>query len=610
MSLFRSIFLAFAFTAAFAAEVKTDAPAPRNSDGIPFVHPGIFYTQGDLDRMKAMVAAGREPWKRAFEELKASRFSNPGIWSRPRGGEIPEGRFNVTVGIDGRSAHDIALLWKLTGDEAYAKNAREFLVNNSNYTGTSWAGTGPLDNGKIFLLIEAAELMRDYPEWTREEQDKFGKMLREVFYPHIKGGDVMRWGNQGLMAWHGVLAMAIYLDDRKMYDRVWNNVMGLPHRPDDEPYAPGGAWSPDWPADFGETMITRRNHPVLGQEPDWGYGDQLQHYIYRNGQTEESCRDQPHATFGLFQMVSLAEIFWNQGDDLYGALDDRILTGIEWTLRYNQSDWEPSGYTNDEAAVSFENGLFLQTRTRNNRWTALKPSPAGRGSDGGPGAPKTAAIVHYGIRKGVPKDRIKWLLEPIKRQMDAKDVERWGFGANWYYEYEGWGTLTKARTSHQHGDPGTWRDGARVSGAHAVPGAVKAVDFDFHTAGTNAKHTTWRCPGPAVKPSKYRPDAAMPITMIEGRWCLGPLRKGEWAEYTLTVPETRKYKVEIIYRNLGTCELSLSADGGSPLVRRLPKAEKLRKFSLGEIELAAGAPVLKLAVDAASASAVYGIALK
>ena len=108
---------------------------------------------------------------------------------------IDQGRFNATIGIDGRRAHDIALMWKLTGEEHYAAKARDFLVQNANWTETSWGGTGPLDNGKIYLLVEAAEMIRDYPGWTKEDQKKFGDMLRSVFVPHIYAGDIMRWGS-------------------------------------------------------------------------------------------------------------------------------------------------------------------------------------------------------------------------------------------------------------------------------------------------------------------------------------------------------------------------------------------------------------------------------
>ena len=416
-------------------------PAGRVSHGKKFVHPGIFYTEKDFARMRKLVGEKREPWYRCFIALRDSKWAHG--FARGRGGDIPTGKFNQTIGFDGRCAHDIALMWKITGEEDYAIRARDILNSNSHWVSTSWGGTGPLDNGKIYLLIEAAEMMRDYPGWAKEDQDRFKKMLRDVFYPHIMSGDIMRWGNQGLTAWHGVLAMAIYLDDVKMYDRVWNNINGRKHRPDDVPYVSGGAWSPDWPADYGEFCISRRNHPVLGNEPDWGYGDQLRFYIYKNGQCEESSRDQSHAMYGLMQMVSIAEIFSNQGDDLYGQLDNRILTGLEWGLRYNQSAWEPTGYTDKEDEVSFENGKYLQVRTRNNRWTSLKPSPWGRGSDGGPAAPKTAALMHYAVKKKLSDKKLEYLRRAVGAQLKNGGYESWGFGANWYYEFEGWGTLTK-----------------------------------------------------------------------------------------------------------------------------------------------------------------------
>ena len=41
-----------------------------------FVHPGITYTQGDLDRMKAMVEARQEPYYSTFLKLKESSYSS------------------------------------------------------------------------------------------------------------------------------------------------------------------------------------------------------------------------------------------------------------------------------------------------------------------------------------------------------------------------------------------------------------------------------------------------------------------------------------------------------------------------------------------------------
>ena len=65
----------------------------------------------------------------------------------------------------------------------------------------------------LTTLSRSAELLRDYPGWAVDDQARFKQTLRTVFYPHIMTGDAMRWGNQGLTAYHAVLAMAVYLDD-------------------------------------------------------------------------------------------------------------------------------------------------------------------------------------------------------------------------------------------------------------------------------------------------------------------------------------------------------------------------------------------------------------
>ncbi len=593
-----------------AAPAKGAPRVARNSDGKVFVHPGIFYTQGDIDRMKAMIAAGKEPWKRGFEALRFGPYSNPGAWARPRGGEIEAGRFNATIGVDGRRAHDLALLWKLTDDPAYGDKARDFLVQNSNYTGTSWAGTGPLDNGKVHLLIEAAELMRDYPGWAAADQKKFGDMLRKVFYPHIMSGDIMRWGNQGLTAYTAVLAMAIFLDDAKMYDRVWNCVNDLPHRPDDVPYPAGGVWKPEWPANYGEFFIERTKPPAFGTEEDFGYDDRLKYYIYRNGQTQEACRDQAHATYGLFKMVSIAEMFWNQGDDLYSALDNRILSGIEWTLRYNLSDWEPKAYTDKEEEATFENETFYRARSRNNRWTALKQSNHARGSDGGPAAPKVAALMRYAVCLGVPKAKTTWLREAVKRQHANKGVEIWGVGPNWYYEWEGWGTLTKMRSSHQVGDPGTWKNGARVSGAHVVPGLIRAVDWDFDAAPRKGRETAHYPTGGAVPASDYRTDATVPVVKVGQKFVLTRLRKGEWCDYTLNVKEAGRYKVVVYQRHAGRLAVSVTIDGGQEVTGRFGKQQRTSRSEVGVVNLAPGAPVLRLTIEDAQSAEITAIGLE
>ena len=551
------------------AAAFADRPPPRVTKGKVFKHPGITYTQGDFDRMKAMVAAGREPWKRCFEGLKSSRWASPGVFARGRGAGL--GSFNNTIGFDGRQAHDQALMYRLTGDEGYAVRARDLVNSSVNYRDVWATGTPALDNGKIFLLVEAAEMIRDFRDWAEADREKFRKVLREVFYPVICNGDIARWGNQGLSAFKGALAIAIFLDDEKMYDRVWNYLTGRAHRPDDAPYPSGGAWCPGWPADFSPWLVSRRNRPAHGNEPDWGYDELLQYYIYRNGQCEESCRDQAHCMYGLMNYVGIAEMFWNQGDDLYGELDNRILKGLEWSLRYNMSDWEPKGYSEKEEDVSFENEIFYKANTRSGRWTALAQSPHGRGSDGGPAAPRTCALMHYSVVKGLPDEATAWTKKAVDRALENNGFETWGFGANWYYEFTGWGTLTKTRTKWMRGDPGTWKDGVHRSGAHALPGTVKFTDWDYF-------------PGETPRRTARRKS--------KDRWSTG-----DWTMYTVTCDAERKMELEFAYSALEPAEVTVATESGKPLSVNLPPVKgKPTVMKLGAISVPAGASVVRFAI--------------
>jgi hypothetical protein len=52
------------------------------------------------------------------------------------------------------------------------------------------------------------------------------------------------------------------------------------------------------------------------------------------GQLQESGRDPEHAQLGIGLLATLCEIAWNQGDDLYGYADNRLLRGFEYTASY------------------------------------------------------------------------------------------------------------------------------------------------------------------------------------------------------------------------------------------------------------------------------------
>ena len=592
-----------------------------------FSHPGITYTQGDIDRMKAMIEARREPYYSTFLKLKESPYSSLTATVHNRGRQIKGGQFNGIIGMDGRRALDLALLWHLSDEKVYARKAVEYLNANSYYTNTSSGGTGPLDNGKIYLLIEAAELMRDYSGWKTEDQQRFKDMLVYpgyshtedlftryadcwnddkngiTFYWNIYNFDAARFGNQGLFAARGMMAMGIYLDNEIMYDRAYRYLLGKEHRADDLPYPSGPAITSKDPI---HTSATITDYKLLGRSDDisdYGYDEQLQHYIYPNGQCQEACRDQGHVLAGVHNYVAIAEMAWNQGDSLYSCLDNRILLGLEWNFRYNLSKvaayddqktpWEPTGVTGNPEEVSFENGKFLQIRSRSGRWESVNVSPDGRGDGAGSGGTREMALAHYAVRAGLPSNDYVWLQRYRDYMIEHYGCENWGIAPHWFYEWTGWGTLTKRLTPWMAGEPVSFVSGKRVTGIHVLPGIVQAADYDYYCLAENPEGHTYHNVG-TKRGNEYRTDGAVEIEKVGDAFAVVRIEDGEWMNYTVKVPETRTYSVYVTYKAKTSSVLSVASDQGTEVKGSLPKSVHWTELEIGKLSLSAGACVLRL----------------
>ena len=547
--------------------------SPDESAKRQFLHPGISHTQGDIDRMRAMIAAEREPWKGMFERLLRDRWSSLDIEAEDRGDALRDEKadFNNTIGRDGRRAHDLALIWKLTDDERYAKKAVEFLNANSHYKKVTWLGTAPLNSAKIILLIEAAELLRDYPGWAAEDQARFRNMLvaPECFIHWTRNFDAGRYGNQGLYAVRATMAAGIYLDDDKLYERALRYVKGEKHRADDEPYRSGPPLQ-GYQIQENDYFVEWRWENKFGDEEDYQYDDQILHYVKPNGQCQESSRDQHHTFFGLHNLVAIADIAWNQGDDIFSYGDNRILLGLEWTYRYNLSKiksfpdqpepWHPTGYTENEAEATFDNGMFLQYLHRSRRWKSLMPTDD-TGDISAQGGEREAALAHYKIRAKLPPEKYKWLERYRDYAVEKYGGELWGVYPNWFYEWAGWGTLTKRRTDWMTGDPRKTINGVKVSGAHRPGEIVRWNDQDFSPIADQKKEERMR-------------------------------------SYTFAIESEGDYKITIAYTSYSDSYIAASVDKSKPVQCFLPKAS--RKGSgravVKSIHFPAGACVLRLAI--------------
>lgn len=462
-----------------------------------FAHPGLSYSEADIVRMRKAVEEKQEPMLSTFNALKASIWSQTNLGPQSPVDTIHEGKFNNTVGADGRRVHDLALLYRITGDSGYADQAVAILNRYNGLTCCSSRGTAPLDNGKVYLMLEGAELLRDYPGWAEADRRAFADMLVHpgysdstfpesaydgyddskngvTFYWNIYNFDTGRWGNQGLFAARALMAMGIFLDNEKMYDRALRYLLSKPARTDDIPY------SKKYPS---RGTMRSETEFVQDYNVSWSEGreqyisdEALEYYIYANGQSQESCRDQGHAFVGIGLYTDLAEMAANQGDDLYGALDNRILKGLEYICRYNLGSGDPEGYSTNEADCTFDNNIFYRATSRSKRWTALSPASGDRGNIGAVRF-LTQALNHYKGIEDLAKSEYQWLQKAWDEHVD--NFEDWGTVAH-YYEWKGWGTLTKMPLLPASGltDAGNFCDKADASVVYYNLQGVKIADAD------------------------------------------------------------------------------------------------------------------------------------
>jgi len=609
-----------------------------------FIHPGITYSQGDLDRMKAMVEARQEPFYSTYLKLMSSSYSQIGNGNYTPITSIAEGQFNNTIGSDGRRAHDLALLYRLTGTRAYANDAVARLNRYNSLVNASSRGTAALDNGKLYLLLEAAELLRDYDGWKPEDQEAFKKMLvypfystktsaesyksntdtdnKVSFYWNIYQFDQGRFGNQGLFAARSLIALGVYLDNDTIYDRAYRYLQNLPSRTDDLPYQQGPPTQgqvtaqSDYEIDYNVTWPSGLSRPY-----EYHSDEVLKYYIYQNGQCQESSRDQGHVFAGLGNYTAIAEIAWTQGDSLYSCLDNRILKGLEYNIRYNLSyanqgkypdqpdAWEPAGTSSVEADCTYDNGVYYQALSRSKRWKLLTINPDQRGgSITTTSSWRTQALNHYKIREGLAADKFLWLQRAYDDLIKQYGTEGWGVSPNWYYEWCGWGTLTKQRTAWMSGDPGVFINGQRVSGMPSAPCIIKAVDYDYYAE--DGEGHTYHNAG-KVKSTLYRTDGTVEITNDGDDYVVTDMVAGEWMSYSVVFPApegnttaglVKKYNIYATYKSAGAgVKLFAAVDNDDTRNgKELEPASTWTERCLGTFDVSCGAAVVRLYVKGVS----------
>ncbi len=318
-----------------------------------FIHPGGLHTQEDFDRVKRLLAEGDPTITAAWNVLKANEYSGSSIATWPvyeiiRGGGSGQNYMNICRGA--AMAYQNALRWKIEGTEANAKAAVRILM--------AWADVCRIVGGDTnkslaagiygYQLAQAAEMMRDYEGWSREDFARFKRWILEVWYPGVIDFQRLRhdtwanwngqgggrpghyWSNWGLCNALALMNIGILCDDVHIYNQ------GLSFYKYDQV----GTWA----TNQGNPIFNYGLNEFLGNLIPAVHDDERGPYG-KLGQMQESGRDQGHALMALGLAADICQVAWNQGDDLYSYMDNRFAAGAEFVAAYNHSGIEDLPWT-------------------------------------------------------------------------------------------------------------------------------------------------------------------------------------------------------------------------------------------------------------------------
>ena len=318
-----------------------------------FVHPGLLHTASDFERMGLAVSLEKGPIYEGFKILRDSPYAKSNYALKgpfPEWGRAPNIRKGEAEN-DALAVYQNALMWAVTGKKEHAAKAIQIL-NAWRRTLKKVGGIdGVLAAGlQGFMFANAAEILR-YTEsgWTEAEALLCERWFREVWDPPLEHYAYFANGNWETAALQTRMAIAVYCSDRKMFEETVR-------------YAVAGAGNGSIP------------HMV----------------VFPSGQCQETTRAQHYAQLGLGLLGCVAEVAWNQGVDLYGWNENRILKGFEYTAQYGLGENVPFQHYLDRTGKYGKGG-------RNNDYDKI--SSVSRGSFW----PIYERIFnHYSRRRSVP----------------------------------------------------------------------------------------------------------------------------------------------------------------------------------------------------------------
>ena len=417
--------LCLLFTFVSCQEDNTPPPPNPNPNytevgpSMEFVHPGILHTTASITRMQNFVNGNVSPAIDCYRLLQQNSLASASYTIQ--GPFTTIARFNPDMTPhptktkseeDHEAAYLNAIMWCITQNPAHAQKSIEIL---NAYAGTLREidmsdNDAPLCAAlQGFLLANAAELMRHtYPSVSDTDVKSWENMFRNVFIPVLRNffaKSPYANGHWGTAANKAFMAFGIFLDDESFYNEA--------------------------------VTFFYEGHD----------NGSLTNYIMESGQCQESGRDQNHTMLGIGHLAEVCEIAYNQGNEtLWGASENRLMKGYEYTAKYNLGYDVPFEPFTDVTGV---------------RWNNISDDDRGKFRP-----VFEIAYNHYVTRKGLEMPYTQQVISRISPEGDAMWCDHPGYGTLLFRTESGmppsegaidakgseWSVITSGATEKNDGD--------------------------------------------------------------------------------------------------------------------------------------------------------------
>src|SRR5262245_5926220 len=296
-----------------------------------FRHPGILVNRAQLDFVKSQVNANVDPWRTAFNAASADSHGSLSYTPHPwQTVECGSGS-NPNLGCsdersDSEAAYTQALLWYITGNQAYAQNSVSIMnAWSRTLTGGHINSNAPLQAGWTgSVWPEAAEIIRyTYSGWSASDIASFQNMLTTQYVPNLINGAPCKNGNWELIITEALMNISVFNEDSSLFNRAVSFWRG---RAPAYMYLPSDGPTPVPPPNCGTNVNTYWNQTT-----------------FVDGLAQETSRDFGHTFWGLAASVNTAETAFQQGVNLYAENAQRIVDSFEFHNSINNGNPPPSG---------------------------------------------------------------------------------------------------------------------------------------------------------------------------------------------------------------------------------------------------------------------------